>query len=96
MLEGAFKGCTGLNSDIVIPATVTSLPKECFYNCLQINSLTLMASSVVSYGVSAIPQAAANVFPIYVPDALVNDYKSASGWNNQYIVNRIKPLSQKP
>ncbi len=96
MLEGAFKGCTGLNSDIVIPATVTGLPKECFYNCLQINSLTLMASSVVSYGVSAIPQAAANVFPIYVPDALVDSYKSASGWNNQYIVNRIKPLSQKP
>lgn len=96
MLEGAFKGCIGLNSDIVIPATVTNLPKECFYNDLQINSITLLASSVVTYNQNAIPEAASVTFPIYVPDALVNDYKTASGWNNAYIKARIKGISEKP
>jgi hypothetical protein len=36
------------------------------------------------------PDAAA----IYVPDSVVNTYKTASGWET--VTDRIKPVSEKP
>ena len=91
LLEGAFKGCVGLNTDITIPPTIINLSKEVFYNCQNIKSLYLSANQIVSIGQSSLYMGS---YPIYVPDALVNDYKSASGWTS--FSSRIKSINEKP
>ena len=91
LLEGAFKGCTGLNTDITIPSTITSLSRQVFYNCQNIKSLYLSANQIVSIGQESLYM---GTYPIYVPDNLVDSYKNASGWTS--FSTRIKPISEKP
>lgn len=91
----AFNSCTSLTS-LSLPAA-TSINTNVFRNCSSLTDLTLSRTTIVYLS-------AANAFQdtpiangtghIYVPDNLVDQYKTASNWSTY--ANQILPLSQKP
>ena len=69
-----------------------------FANCPNMQAFVLRNSSVVqlqdaSRNVELADIGGSNVY-LYVPDNLVNDYKSAAGWSN--IADHIKGISELP
>ena len=88
----AFSSCSNLTS-VTIPSSVTSIGNNAFYYCSSLQSITVEATTpptLVGYHVFK----NTNNCPIYVPDASVNAYKSASRWTSY--ASRIKPISEKP
>lgn len=92
---------TYIGSSVITESHVTSV--EIGSGITTIRSTAFAFShSLTSIIVNAIvhPTLGGDVFyetnncPIYVPDASVNDYKTARGWNEY--ASRIKPLSEKP
>lgn len=91
-----FEMCTGL-IEMTIPATVTEIGSAAFNGC---NSLPY----IVFEGTTP-PTVQNNTFQLnyntpkqifYVPDAAVEDYKTAWGAVREQYVTGIKPISQKP
>jgi hypothetical protein len=68
-----------------------------FCDCPNITTLIIRNTSVLSLIhddiVDPLDIGGSNV-TLYVPDAIVNDYKTAAGWSN--IANRIKGISELP
>lgn len=96
--RNAFYGCTSLNS-IEFPASVTEFEgytQNVFYNCSGLKAIVIRnTSQVVNIGSFDYPtNFSKGLANIYVPDALVADYKDARGWSD--VADSIKPLSQLP
>lgn len=85
-----FCNCTSLTS-ITIPSSVTEIDSYAFSGCV------MQYAEVLATTPPSLPgnYTFTSTYPIYVPDASVDAYKSAGGDWSQY-TSRIKPLSQKP
>lgn len=89
--NSAFTRCNSLIS-IDIPSTVTNIGNRAFYDCTSLTAVTVNAAIPPTLGSYAFNNT--NNCPIYVPDASVEDYKTATNWS--YVDYRIKPISEKP
>lgn len=90
-IEGyTFNNCKSLTS-ITIPSSVTEIDGYAFSGC------NMQYAEVLATTPPSLPgtYTFTSTYPIYVPDASVDAYKSAGGDWSQY-TSRIKPLSQKP
>ena len=87
--------------DITIPSGVTYIGKAAFgsigtnspYVPLIFTCLATTPPTLETYDSSYLPFYRSTV-EIYVPDAVVNDYKTANGWSTY--ADKIKPISEKP
>lgn len=75
----AFNVCSGLTS-VTIGSGVTSISDYAFWMCGSINSMTIHAPTPPTIGTYVF--GLGTNYPIYVPAASVNAYKSASGWSD--------------
>ena len=88
----AFQNCSKLTS-VDLPV-VTSVGSSAYRGCSNLTSVILRnASQVVTLGGTSAFVQADNAI-IYVPDALVDDYKAATNWSTY--ADRIKGLSELP
>ena len=92
----AFYGCTSLTTaDFPV---ATSIGSNTFYGCTSLTSLTLSNTTTIATlsSTSAFQNTpiANGTGHIYVPDHLVDGYKTATNWNTY--ANQILPISQKP
>lgn len=85
-----FNNCKSLTS-ITIPSSVTTINGYAFSGCVMQYAEILATTPPSLPGTYTFT----STYPIYVPDASVNAYKSAGDDWSQY-TSRIKPLSQKP
>lgn len=89
--ERMFNNCTSLQS-ITLPANIKEINAWTFSGCTNLTTVILeRTESIVvnNYNDIGAPNA---IF--YVPDALLNTYKTANRWSN--IADRIKPMSELP
>ena len=90
----AFQNCNNL-TDITIGSNCISIGSNAFYNNAPTSSITLTISATTPPTLSGtIFSYPVRVNAIYVPDASVEDYKSARYWNTY--ADKIKPISEKP
>ena len=88
-LSGTFSGCSSLTTAPVIPNSVINLSYT-FRGCSSIDGIYIInIVTPVTYSYSLY-----NIQAIYVPDASVDAYKSASGWIK--FADKIFPMSDKP
>lgn len=90
IVEKAFMGSGNLLS-IVIPENVTSMKFDSIRNNTKLEYIKLFPSSVISMGGNN-GLYNTNNCPVYVPDELVQSYKTAQYWS-QY-ASRFKGLSE--
>ena len=90
---GAFKYCILLQK-IIMPS-VTSISENAFDSCLLLKDVILKSSSIVNLlnanAFAGTPIANGNGY-IYVPDNLVEDYKTATNWS--VYADQIRPMSE--
>ena len=84
--EWAFSSCSGLTS-VSFPKA-TSINKYAFNSCSALTTLYIGTESKTVCTLSNTNAIPSSVTDIYVPEALVNSYKTASVW--KYIANKIK------
>ena len=90
MTQGEFYGCTSL-SEINLPSSLTSVGINSFRNCSGLTGVVCRATTPPSLAnVSAFNNT--NNCPIYVPDASLEAYKTATNWNAY--ADRIRPISE--
>ena len=91
----AFYGCISLTSvDLPVCTTINS---SAFSGCKKLATLILRNTEKVASGSSAAltnTAIASGTGYIYVPDALVDSYKTATNWSTY--ADQIKPLSELP
>lgn len=75
-------------SVIELGENVTTIGNWAFQSMYNVQKFIIHTVTPPSFGSGAINGS----YPIYVPDASVNAYKTASGWSN--IASRIYPLSE--
>ena len=73
-----FRYCTSLTS-INILDSVTSIDSSAFNGCSSLSSVTVLATTPPTLGYNVFNNT--NNCPIYVPDASVSAYKSATNWS---------------
>lgn len=88
--ESMFRENTALAS-VTIPASVNEIRAYAFAGCTALTSVVLERESVLTLNYN-VPQIFPNSAIFYVPDALLDAYKSANRWSA--IADRIKPLSE--
>ena len=88
--EYSFRYCSRLTS-ISLPA-ITSIGAKVFYECSGLTTLILGNADGVATLANTNAFYGADNCIIYVPDALVNDYKSANNWSTY--ASRIKGISE--
>ena len=87
--ENAFFYCTSLTS-ITIPSGVTSIGKSAFYNCYSLMTLVLRSDVVCAINninvLSSTPIRgySGKTGKVYVPSALIENYKTATNWSTIY------------
>ena len=86
---GAFYNCNLLES-VTLPSTMTSIEGGALYYCENLKRIISRAS--VPPTIENWSFKGANIEVIYVPDASLEAYKTATNWNN--FSSRIKPLSE--
>lgn len=84
-------GCASLKYAI-IPETVTTIEVQVFRNCTSLQAVILKSATPPALWASNAFENTNNC-PIYVPDASVEAYKTATNWNNTSIATRIKGIS---
>ena len=77
-----------INTPITIPSGVTLIGQQTFQGCSSIPYIIMQGSTPPTIYANTFMQ---TTFNFYVPDASVNDYKAANGWNA--LASRIFPLS---
>jgi hypothetical protein len=80
--EGAFQWATSLSFPIIIPKGIVSIPNYCFYYDAKIPYFDFRAHEVIPTLVNA--NAFQNISAsckIVVPDALYDQWKSATNWS---------------
>ena len=94
--DQVFNDCTSLTS-IDLP-NVTSIGYGVFYQCTKLTKIIIGTDSDIctlkSTGVFDNTPISNKTGYIYVPDSLVNSYKSTSGWSTY--ASQIKPISELP
>jgi hypothetical protein len=80
----AFRNCTSLAIDLVIPASCTYIGYRAFYNT-HLTSVTMEATTPPQMDNESFSGALS--YPIYVPTGSVDAYKNATNWRN--IASRI-------
>ena len=86
---GTFQSVSTL-TNVIIPANVTSIGSNAFAACSGLTYIKCLAITPPTLGNTTALGATTYTFPIYVPDASVNDYKTV--WSG--IASRIYPLSE--
>lgn len=86
---GAFQSVSTL-TNVIIPANVTSIGSNAFAVCTGLTYIKCLAITPPTLGNNTALGALTYTFPIYVPDASVNAYKTA--WSD--VTSRIYPLSE--
>lgn len=74
----AFGGCTSLKS-ITIPASVTTIGQYAFNNCRALEFVVLEPTTPPTISPHTFNGTTCN---FYVPDASLNDYKTAANWSS--------------
>ena len=89
--DEAFSACTSLTS-INLP-NVTSIGDYAFYVCNKLSTVIILTNQIISFQGMVFYETpiASGTGYIYVPDSLVNSYKSTTGYASQ-----IKPISELP
>ena len=77
--SNVFRDCISLTSLIEVPETVTIIGMATFNGCTSLAGVKLKGNVPPSLEYSVFGN---STFPIYVPEAAVNAYKSASGWTS--------------
>lgn len=85
--SGTFGNCSSLKM-VVLPETLTALNRAFLNKCSNIETMIVKATTPPSFDT----QQNSVGKSIYVPDASVEAYKTASGWSSY--ADRIKPLSE--
>ena len=77
-----------------MPSTITQIGISAFYHCTALQTIIIEAITppTLCGNVFTDTPIASKTGTIYVPDASVDAYKSASGWSNYADI--IKPLSE--
>lgn len=88
--KGVFQNCKAMKY-MNIPSSVTTISGYDFQGCTSLEKLILSGATPPTLG-SASALSQTNNCPIYVPDASLEAYKTATNWN-QY-ADRIHPLSE--
>jgi len=89
----AFRDCYSLR-ELEFPASLTSIGAQAFFNCVSILEYTFLSTTPPSLANTNAFSGINAACKIYVPDANVNDYKTATNWSTY--ANYIYPLSTKP
>lgn len=93
----AFVGCTALQS-VTLPSGLTSMEGNVFVGCTGLQEVIFAGSAFASgqplYQVCPFDTGSTSTYPIYVPDASVNQYKYKFE-NYYYIQQRIKGISER-
>ena len=87
--SGAFQNCSSFTK-FTIPSSVTEIGRVAFYGCTSLRAVMCHAVSPPTMGDKVFDST--NNCPIYVPDASVEAYKTATNWSTY--ASRIKPLSE--
>lgn len=90
--QGAFTQCYAL-TEVEIPSSVTSIAAQAFLSCTGLVDVICNRTTPPTLATNSF-QGCTALASIYVPDASVNTYKSASGWSTYASI--IKPISQRP
>lgn len=88
--EEAFDGCSALTS-IELPKA-TYIGYSCFYDCSALKTLVIRQSDSVCELAGSVFVGCSALAGIYVPDSLVDSYKTATNWKSR--ASKIKPLSE--
>jgi hypothetical protein len=91
--SAGFYNCPNLKT-IVIPESLWSIGGSFFYGCPAIEWIELKSITPPECTSDTFVNSIETVYPIYVPDAAIEDYKAASGFIGY--ASRIFPVSQKP
>lgn len=86
---GTFQGCNSMTF-VRLPATLETISAYAFWACTGIKTLICEAAVPPSIVSTSIPNNAS--MAVYVPDASVEAYKTATGWST--FANRIKGISE--
>lgn len=79
----AFQGCSELKS-VNVGSGITCIADYAFDGCKILGTVYINAPAVPTLGTNTLP----NTTVLIVPDALLNDYKSATNWSN-YAANFV-------
>ena len=90
--SNAFASCKKLET-VEIPKA-TSLGQQAFSNCTRLQWIHISGTSVATLSDTYVFINASGTMKIYVPDALVDAYKSASNWSTY--ASKIYPESEMP
>lgn len=78
--SSAFANCTQLKS-VVLPAEMRSIGNNAFDNCFSIERIVSYNTTPPTVGANGAFAEVPIYIPVYVPQANMDDYLSASGWN---------------
>lgn len=90
--NGVFRGCSNLEL-VVLPSTLVSIGVGTFYHCVNLKTLICNTETPPTLNSSALIDTNAEL-AIYVPDASVEAYKTATNWSS--FASRIKGISELP
>lgn len=91
--NSGFQECSNLS--VVDLGVIKTIAAATFYSCTSLNKIIIRSSTVCNLNsTNALSGSliAAGTGTIYVPDDLVDDYKSAKNWST--FADQIKPLSE--
>lgn len=76
----AFAGCHCLGN-ITIPSSVTNINTGAFSNCYGVKEYHILATNIPTLGSSVFSGISSDCV-IYVPQGMLNDYQTATGWSD--------------
>lgn len=90
--QSMLRGCY-LLTNLILPSTIKEMDSYFIYECYALTEFTILAETppTLADTTSCIGPTTTS---IYVPDASVDAYKTATNWSTY--ADRIKPLSSKP
>lgn len=68
--NNAFRGCSGLTGDLIIPNTITSIGNQAFENCTGLNGVLTIPNSVTTIGDAAFYNCSGLSGDLVIPDSV--------------------------